>query len=90
MAEMNPVTTPDVKIADFEIRERIFPELEFEYQVRDKWGDTPILGSFEEAWEHFLSEDGYRIHFPVGEDKEMFVWRETDRDGSTVILTTIS
>ena len=74
--EMQPVNTPALNITRVETKENLFPGIE-EYYVRDKNGGCFEVPGLEELWNHFISENGYRISFPVDGNKFITtIWRE--------------
>jgi hypothetical protein len=77
--EMQPVNTPALNITKVETKENLFPEI-IEYYVRDKNGQCFEVPGLTELWNHFTSDNGYRISFPVNGNKEITtIWRNIYR-----------
>lgn len=69
------VNTPAIR--KYEITKNHFPGVE-PFYVRTKYGQTFAVDSFEELWEHFCSEDGYRISFPIGDGNyDMWLYKNS-------------
>lgn len=74
--EIQPVNTP--AITRIETTDNLFPGVE-DYYIRDKNGSCFEVPGMAELFSHFLSDDGYRISFPVDGNKIVTIWREIYR-----------
>jgi hypothetical protein len=63
---------PEITEMEVKLRSSSMPD----YYVRSKDGACYDAANFYEVWQHFISDDGYRISFPVAENYQMTIWRK--------------